>query len=118
MAYQVVPPSQVVKTKMSTIALVDVKVGAVPPAHFTAAGQVTARAVPSAVKAKVKLYEVPVVGMLLKVMLVIAALSETWNTLPLAQFKESTPLAIVGAVLTSLRPVIVGVVIAGEVGTK
>lgn len=48
------PASQVVKTKISTFALVLVKVGAVPPAHLTAAGQVTALAVPSAVKAKVK----------------------------------------------------------------
>ena len=77
MLYQVVPPSHVVKTNISTFALVDVRVGAVPPGHFTAAGHVTARAVPSAVKAKVRPYAVPVVGMLEKVMLVIAAFKLT-----------------------------------------
>jgi len=48
-------------------------------------------------------------------MLVIAALSETANTLPEAQFSARTPEAIAGAVLTSFNPVIVGVVSAGEV---
>ena len=115
MAYQVVPPSQVVSTKMSTLVDVDVSVGAVPPLHLIAAGQVIALAVPSAVKAKVKPYAVPDAGMLLKVIEVIAALSDTWNTFPSAQFKANTPLEIVGAVFTSFNPVIVGVVSAGEV---
>jgi len=111
----VVPPSHVVKTNMSTFALVLVSVGAVPEAHFTAAGHVTALAVPSAVNARVKPYAVPVVGMLEKVMLVIAAFNETANTLPEAQFRANTPDAIAGAVLVSFSPVIVGVVIAGLV---
>ena len=65
--------------------------------------------------AKVIPYALPVVGMLLNVILVIAAVSETANTLPSAQFKANTPLAIVGAVFTSFNPVMVGVVSAGEV---
>ena len=77
MLYQVDPASQVVKTKISTLFKVLVKVGAVPPDHFTAAGHVTARAVPSAVKAKVKPYAVPLDGIFENVKLVIAALSET-----------------------------------------
>ena len=77
MLYQVVPPSQVVNTKMSTFALVLVSVGAVPPAHFIAAPQVTALAVPSAVNASVIPKAFPVVGMLLMVSVVIAAFSET-----------------------------------------
>lgn len=106
-------PSQTLSTNISTLFRVLVSVGAVPPDHFTDAGQVTALAVPSQVKAKVKPYAP--VGILLKVMLVIAALSETWNTLPSAQFSVSVPLEIVGAVLVSFSPVIVGVVIAGLV---
>ena len=102
---------------MSIFAFVDVSVGAVPPLHFTAAGHVIALAVPSAVNAKVIPYAVPVVGIFEKVMLVIAAFSETWNTLPLAQFKANTPDAIVGAVLTSFNPVMVGVVSAGDVAS-
>jgi hypothetical protein len=114
MAYHVVPvPSQTLSTNISTLALVLVSVGAVPPDHFTDAGQVIALAVPSAVKAKVKPYAP--VGMLLKVIEVIAAFKETANTFPKAQFNASTPLEIAGAVFVSMRPVIVGVVIAGEV---
>ena len=114
MLYHVVPPSHVVKTKMSTLALVLVSVGAVPPDHFTAAGQVTARAVPSAVKAKVSPYAVPLAGIFEKVIEVIAAFKDTANTFPSAQFKANTPAEIVGAVLTSFNPVMVGVVSAGE----
>jgi len=58
---------------MSTLLLVLVKVGAVPPLHFTAAGHVTARAVPSIVNASVIPKAFPVVGMLLIVNVVIAA---------------------------------------------
>ena len=113
MAYQVVP-SQVVSTKMSTLFKVLVSVGAVPPDHFTAAGHVTALAVPSAVNARVNPYAVPDAGIFEKVIEVIAAFKLTANTLPLAQFKARTPAEIAGAVLTSFRPVIVGVVIAGD----
>ena len=109
-------PSQTFSTNISVLRLVLVKVGATPPDHFTAAGQVTARAVPSQVKAKVKPYAP--VGIFEKVMLVIAAFKLTANTLPKAQFKANTPDAIVGAVLTSFNPVIVGVVIAGLVPSK
>jgi len=100
---------------MSTFPLVLVKVGAVPPVHFTAAGHAIVLGVPSAVNARVKPYAVPVVGILENVMLVIAAFNETSNTFPEAQFKASTPDAIAGAVLVSFSPVIVGVVIVGEV---
>ena len=109
------PPSQVVSTKMSTFALVDVKVGAVPPAHFTAAGHVTARAVPSQVKASVIPKAFPVVGMLLMVNVVIAAFSDTWNTFPSEQFKVSVPLDIDGAVFVSTKLVMVAVVSVGLV---
>ena len=115
MAYQVVPPSHVVSTNMSTLLFVDVKVGAVPPDHFTAAGQVTARAVPSQVKARVIPNAFPVVGMLLMVSVVIAAFNETANTLPSEQFKVSVPLEIVGAVFVSTKLVIVAVVSVGLV---
>ena len=57
----------------------------------------------------------PDAGIFEKVIEVIAAFKDTWNTLPKAQFKANTPLEIVGAVLTSFNPVIVGVVSAGEV---
>ena len=73
MAYQVVPPSHVVSTKMSTLLFVDVSVGAVPPLHFTAAGHVTARAVPSIVNARVIPKAFPVVGIFEIVNVVIAA---------------------------------------------
>ena len=68
-------PSQTLSTNISTLFKVLVSVGAVPPDHFTDAGQVTALAVPSAVKAKVKPYAP--VGILLKVILVIAAFKLT-----------------------------------------
>ena len=110
-----VPPSHVVKTKMSTFALVLVSVGAVPPeAHFTAAPQVTALAVPSIVNASVIPKAEPVVGIFEIVSVVIAAFSETWNTLPREQFKVSVPLEIAGAVFVSIRLVIVALVIVGE----
>ena len=111
------PASHVVKTKISVFALVLVSVGAVPPLHFIADPQVTERLVPSAVNAKVKPYAVLDAGIFENVMLVIAAFSETANTLPLAQLRASTPAEIAGAVLTSFRPVIVGVVIAGDAST-
>ena len=77
MLYHVVPASQVVKTKMSTLFKVLVSVGAVPPPHLIAEPQVTALAVPSIVKAKVKPYAVPDAGILLKVIEVIAAFKDT-----------------------------------------
>jgi hypothetical protein len=101
---------------MSTLALVLVSVGAVPPeAHFTAAPQVTALAVPSIVNASVIPKAFPVVGMLLIVNVVIAAFKLTWNTFPKAQFKVSVPVDIVGAVFVSMRLVIVALVSVGAV---
>jgi hypothetical protein len=100
---------------MSILALVDVKVGAVPPLHFTAAGQVTALAVPSIVNASVIPKAFPVVGILEMVSVVIAAFNATWNTLPSEQFKVSVPDDIVGAVLVSMRLVIVALVSVGLV---
>ena len=115
MAYQVVPPSQVVSTNISTFALVLVKVGEVPPLHLIAAPQVTALAVPSIVNARVIPNAFPVVGMLLMVSVVIAAFKLTANTLPSEQFSVSVPLDIDGAVFVSTRLVIVAVVSVGEV---
>ena len=100
---------------MSTFALVLVKVGEVPEAHFIEAPQVTALAVPSQVKASVIPKAFPVVGMLEIVSVVIAAFKETANTLPSEQFKVSVPLEIVGAVFVSTRLVIVAVVSVGLV---
>ena len=97
------------------MALVLVSVGAVPPDHFTSAGQVTALAVPSIVKASVIPKAFPVVGMLLMVSVVIAAFNETANTLPSEQFKVSVPLEIAGAVFVSTRLVMVAVVSVGLV---
>ena len=57
----------------------------------------------------------PLAGILLKVKLVTDAFNETANTLPKAQFSASAPAEIAGAVFVSTRPVIVGVVSAGEV---
>ena len=110
-----VPPSHVVSTNISTFALVLVSVGAVPPLHLIAAPQVTALAVPSIVNARVKPNAFPVVGILEIVSVVIAAFSETANTLPSEQFKVSVPLEIAGAVFVSTRLVIVAVVSVGEV---
>ena len=115
MAYQVVPPSQVVSTNISTFALVLVKVGEVPPLHLIAAPQVTALAVPSIVNARVIPNAFPVVGMLLMVSVVIAAFKLTANTLPSEQFSVSVPLEIAGAVFVSTKLVIVAVVSVGEV---
>ena len=50
-----------------------------------------------------------------KVKLVTEAFKDTWNTFPKAQSSASAPAEIVGAVFTSINPVIVGVVSAGEV---
>jgi hypothetical protein len=100
---------------MSILALVDVKVGAVPPDHFTAAGHVTARAVPSIVNASVIPKAFPVVGIFEIVNVVIAAFKLTANTFPSEQFKVSVPLDIAGAVFVSTKLVIVAVVSVGLV---
>ena len=100
---------------MSTFALVLVKVGEVPPLHLIAAPQVTARAVPSIVNTRVIPNAFPVVGMLEIVSVVIAAFSETANTLPSEQFSVSVPDEIAGAVFVSTKLVIVAVVSVGEV---
>ena len=103
-----------VSTNISTLLLVELSVGA-EPLHFTAAGHVTARAVPSIVKASVIPKAFPVVGMLLMVSVVIAAFKLTWNTLPSEQFSVSVPDEIAGAVFVSTKLVIVAVVSVGEV---
>jgi hypothetical protein len=103
-----------VRQKISTLLLVLVSVGAVPPeAHFTAAPQVTALAVPSIVNARVIPKAFPVVGILEIVNVVIAAFKLTWNTLPSEQFKVSVPLEIAGAVFVSTKLVIVALVSCG-----
>jgi hypothetical protein len=50
-----------------------VNVGAVPPGHLTDAGQVTARAVPSAVNCKTRLYTTAPAGKLFKLNVVMTA---------------------------------------------
>lgn len=59
----------------------------------------------------------PLIGIFEKVKFVMEAFKETENTLPKAQFKAKPPAEIVGTVLTSFKPVIVGVVIAGLVAS-
>jgi hypothetical protein len=80
---------------------VDVSVGAVPPAHLIAAGQVTARAVPSAVRIKVNEPPEPLAGGLMMVSVVIAALSETVKIFDVSRFNVSTPDEIVGLEIDS-----------------
>jgi len=88
--------------KLSTLPDVDVSVGAVPPAHLIAAGQVTARAVPSAVKISVNEPPDPLAGGLLIVMLVMAALSETVKIFDVSRLSVSVPDEIVGLETVSL----------------
>ena len=78
-----------------------VSVGEVPPGHFTAAGHVTARAVPSASKMSVNEQALPVPDGLLMVNVVMAAFREARNTLPFSMFNVSVPLLIVGALYVS-----------------
>jgi hypothetical protein len=80
----------------------DVIVGAVPPAHLIAAGQVTARAVPSAVKIKVNEPPEPLAGGLLIVSVVMAALRLTVKIFDVSRFSVSVPLEIVGLETDSL----------------
>jgi hypothetical protein len=97
-----VPPSLVKNAKLSTLPDVDVIVGAVPPAHLIAAGQVTALAVPSAVKISVNEPPEPLAGGLLIVRVVIAALSDTVKIFDVSRFNVSTPDEIVGLETDSL----------------
>ena len=78
-----------------------VSVGAVPPGHLTAAGHVTVRAVPSALKMSVNEQALPVPDGLLMVNVVMLALREARNTLPFSMLSVSVPLLIVGAVYVS-----------------
>ena len=71
-------------------------VGAVPPAHLMDAGQVTARAVPSAVNIRVNEPPEPLAGGLLMVRVVMAALSETVKMFDVSRFSTSVPAEIVG----------------------
>ena len=97
-----VPPSLVKNAKLSTLPDVDVIVGAVPPAHLIAAGQVTALAVPSAVKIKVNEPPEPLAGGLLMVRVVMAALSETVKMFDVSRLSVSVPDDIVGLETDSL----------------
>jgi len=72
-------------------------------------------AVPSAVSASVKPYAVPDAGTLVKLRVVMLAFKLTAKTLPEAQSRESVPDEMLGAVLVSFSPVIVGVVSVGDV---
>ena len=105
--HQVVPPSCVIKTNVSTLFKVDVSVGAVPLGHLTEAGQVIVRAVPSAMNCSVMPYAVPVDGTLLNVIEVMLALSETEKMLPVEQSSAKAPAEIAGAVFVSFSPVAV-----------
>jgi hypothetical protein len=75
--------------------------GAKPPIHFILAGQVTALAVPSAVKIKVNVPPLPLAGGLLIVKVVIAAFSETAKMLDVSRFSTSVPAEIVGLEIVS-----------------
>lgn len=76
--------------------IADVIVGAVPPAHLIAAGQVTERGVPSAVKIRVNEPPEPLAGGLEIVRVVIAALRLTVKILDVSRFSVSVPDDIVG----------------------
>ncbi len=76
--------------------IADVIVGAVPPAHLIAAGQVTERGVPSAVNIKVNDAPEPLAGTFVMVIVVIAALSETVKMFDVSRFNVSVPDEIVG----------------------
>ena len=81
---------------MSILPDVDVSVGAVPPAHLMDAGQVTALAVPSAVRINVNEPPEPLAGGLLMVSVVMAALSETVKIFDVSRLSVSVPDEIVG----------------------
>ena len=88
--------------KLSTLPDVEVIVGAVPPAHLMDAGQVTARAVPSAVKIKVNEPPEPLAGGLLMVNVVIAAFKLTVKIFDVSRLSVSVPEEIVGLETVSL----------------
>jgi len=92
-----------------------VKVGDVPAGHLTELPQVTVLGVPSAVNAKVNPNAVPVAGTFVNDIEVIVAFKATWKTVAKLQSSVSTPAEIVGAILVSLKPVNIAVVIVGEV---
>ena len=97
------PPSTVMSVKTSVLLAVLVIVGAVPAGHRTEAGHVTVRAVPLALRSKVRLPAVPLGGGLVIVRLLILAFSDTGpNMFPFAMLSVRLPLAIVGIVATSL----------------
>ena len=91
-----VPPSLVKNAKLSTLPEVEVIVGAVPPAHLMDAGQVTARAVPSAANISVNEPPEPLAGGLLMVRVVMAAFKLTVKIFDVSRFKTSVPDEIVG----------------------
>jgi hypothetical protein len=86
----------------STLPDVDVIVGAVPPAHLMDAGQVTARAVPSAVRISVNEPPEPLAGGLLMVMVVMAAFKLTVKIFDVSRLSVSVPAEIVGLETDSL----------------
>lgn len=103
------PASVVMKLSTSFLLFVLVIVGADPPAHFTLAGQVIVRAVPSAVKITVKPTAVLLsAGVFEIVSVVMLALRLTKNTCDVFRFSVSVPLEIVGALVGSRYFVSVG----------
>ena len=90
------PPLLVKNAKLSTLPDVDVIVGAVPPAHLIDEGQVTARAVPSAVKIRVNEAPEPLAGTFVIVMVVMAAFKLTVKMFDVSRFNVSVPDEIVG----------------------
>lgn len=87
---------------MSVFPLVLVGTGAVPPVHLNAAGHVIARAVPSAVNSSEKL-AATFAGVLVVVIVDIAALSETLKKLLADKSSVNVPDAIAGEVNVSLH---------------
>ena len=76
--------------------IADVIVGAVPPAHLIAVGQVTERGVPSAVNINVNEPPEPLAGTFVMVMVVMAAFKLTVNMFDVSRLSVSVPLEIVG----------------------
>ena len=70
--------------------------GAVPPAHLTAAGQVMVLAVPSAVNINVNEPSLPLTGGLVIVKVLMLAFNDTLNVFPFVKSSVNDPADIVG----------------------
>jgi hypothetical protein len=91
----------VTNVNTSTLLRVDVRVGAVPPGHFTAPPHVIARAVPSAVRIRVNAPPEPDAGGFWIVKVVIAAFKLTVKMLEVSKFSVKVPAEMAGLEIVS-----------------